>query len=63
MSGYREMFSQGESIAMNGIDPNELYDEYALLVEAIDTIGYIPNELDNEFMVQAEGYLLEFGYL
>jgi len=63
MSGYREMFSQGESIAMNGIDPNELYDEYALLVEAIDTTGYIPNELDNEFMVQAEGYLLEFGYL
>lgn len=63
MAGYREMFDDGQSIALNGIDLGELYDEYTLLIDAIDSTGYIPTEMDNEFMVQAEGYLLKFGYL
>lgn len=63
MSGIREMYLTGASMAMNGIDPAELSEEYNLMIDAIEEIGYEPTSEENKWMVLAEGYLLEFGYL
>jgi len=57
------MYLEGIYQPIAGINPAELVDEYELMCEAIDVIGYEPSKKEEEFMTQAEGYLLEFGYL